>query len=435
MTPKSPVIYLPGLPSLSSRDIGLYKTIYDSRFDLVTQLDQAGYMVEDIDGQHPWLKTMVDYAEHSDGFLFTPMTALPENHPRFKREAAQRWFEFFSLVTGVHIGHKEKYGASGVAKPCIVMDPDGQWAMVVDVLRDLHNKGMFSSEVEEIVQVVRGNGSKGDYHTLNRDAIAVLRTILTEGKGKSRKDVHYLYPEKIFEPFRKNMPRHPFGIAIFGSASTKEQSYMDRTFALAEMAGLRGWRMITGAGNFGCMKAADSGFNQGKLEFNARWPDAPFKPAHVGVSSQAILQLEGPPPHLEQLVITNHIYDRMEVMIRGQKMSDPAQRTRDATKVLFVVPGGTGTLHELATLLQLATNGSMMKDRTIVIANFPSHLNPEQGFWDPLIKNARRLGFDSLFEVANTPEEAIAIADRVYQEWLLRHEEYRNLPHPVFCPA
>ena len=33
-----------------------------------------------------------------------------------------------------------------------------------------------------------------------------------------------------------------------------------------------------------------------------------------------------------------------------------------------------------------------------------------------------------------SPEEAIKIADKTYLEWLERHQEYSQLPHPVFNP-
>lgn len=436
MNPTEPFVYIPALPSLGSRDIALYGTIHDARINLVTQLAANGFHVHDIDGQRPWLKTMLKQADDATGFLFPPMTSLPEHHPRYQSEAAQRWFEFFSLTTGVHVGSREKY-LHGISKPCVVMDPDGQWDTAIGLLKDLQLKGMFSSSVEEIVQVVRGDpGQPQDYNTLNRQAIATLSSSISEKKGKTRTEVRYAYPEdRLFSPFRKRLNRHPFGIALFGSATTTEPGYRDGVAQLCAMTALRGWRMITGAGVYGCMGAADAGYEEGRRTFLTSYPSAPFQPSHIGISTQAILRLEGPPPHIDQLIITGDIYDRIKVMIKGQKGSDRKQRVRDAVKVLFISPGGTGTLHEFATLMQLATNGSMMDDRKVVILNLPSHLDPAQGFWDPLIRTAQRLGFASLFEVANTPEEAITIADRIYMEWLERHPEHKDLPHPALNPV
>jgi predicted Rossmann-fold nucleotide-binding protein len=425
-----PVIYIPGMPSLSSTDLTLYNTIHDARIDLVTQLDSNGFYVEDIDGANSWLKNMLSYAARSDGFLFPPMTSLPEGHPRYKAETAQRWFEFFSLVTGVHIGNREKYGKEGISKPCVVIDADGGWQLAVELLHDLREKGMFTSRVEDIIQLVSGDTQ--DFHALNRRAVEILRDALEQGKGKAHKEVTPFYPaEHRFDPFRSEGARHPFGVAIFGSATTPEESYKTQVHHLARLSALRGWRMTTGAGTMGCMGAADEGFNDGKIAFNKEHPDAPFKPAHVGVSTQYILRLEGPPKYLDQLIITDHIYDRMEVMIRGQKSSDPRSRARDASKVFFVVPGGTGTLHEFATLMQLATNGGMMKDRKVVLLNVASHLNPKEGFWGKLIDTAHKLGFAELFDIAHTPEEAISLADAHYQEWLAIRPEYKDLPRAI----
>lgn len=438
---KSPIVYLPGLPDLSSNDLPLYSQVHASRMDLVTQLSGRGFYIDKIDSQDSWLKNMMEHASGSDAFVFPPMTSLPEKHPGFQAEAAKRWFEFFSLITGVHVGSREKYLARGVSKPCIVMDPDGQWELAINLLRDLHDKGMFSSKVEDIVQVVKGDpDNKHDYHTLNHQAAHALEEALLQNKGKPQHAAHARYPEDhMFESFRKDVPRHPFGVAIFGSATTQEKSYKDGAFELGKLAGERGWRMVTGAGVDGCMGAADEGFEEGRKTFNQRYPYAPYKPSHIGVSTQAILRLEGPPKNLDQLIITDDIYDRMEVMIKGQKSQDENLRTRDAVRVVFVTPGGTGTLHEFATLMQLATNGSMMKGRTIVLLDTPNHLNPEHGFWEPLIETAKKLGFDSQFKVAKTPEEAIKIADEQYAKWIERHKDdpahkSQQLPHPVLNP-
>ena len=437
MTPSKPVIYLPGLPSFSSDDLETAHQIHESRFHLVKMLRDAGYHIEDIDGSDAWLKNMQQYVSGSDAFLFPPLTLLPESHPRFKAEAAKRWFEFFSLVTGAHIGDKEVFSRDGTrSKPCIIIDPDKQWEPALELLRDLHTKGMFSSKVEDIVRVVSPDAHIRDYHSLNTLAVDALNEVLQTGHGKKRGEtIRPLRAGELFVPMRKDMRRHPFGIAVFGSASTKEKSYMDAVEKTAELAGSRGWRMTTGAGNFGCMGAADRGFERGKRAFKLRYPDAPFEPAHVGVSTMPILQLEGPPEHLDQLIITDDIYERMEIMIRGQKSSTPNLRARDATRVLFIAPGGTGTLHELATLLQLATNGGMMKDRKIVLLNFPNHLNPSEGFWGQLITTAKKLGFSDMFEAAHSPGEAIAIADKIYIEWQQARPEHANLPHPVLHPG
>jgi predicted Rossmann-fold nucleotide-binding protein len=424
--PKKTKIYLPGLPNLGSEDLAQYQMIHDARLDLVTQLSVMGMEVPSIVGNHAWLKNMMVHAHNSDAFIFPPMTSLPESHPLYQSEAAKRWFEFFSLVTGVHVGNEEKYGNDGVSKPCIVMNPDGQWTPAIELLEDLSRKGMFTSNVNDIAQVVSGD---------NALAVHTLQKTIANKKGKSQKTVHTQYPSThAFTPFRNDLKRHHFGVAFFGSATTKETSYMDASFQLAEMIGKRGWRMVDGAGVDGCMGAADRGFHQGKLWFNAHYPDAPFKPAHVGVSTQAILRLEGPPKNLDQLIITEDIYDRMKVMIKGQKTEGWSQRLRDATKVCFVAPGGTGTLHEFATLMQLATGGSMMEGRTTVLLDFPNHLNPCEGFWDPLIATAKTLGFHKHFVVARSPEEAIAIADIAYDQWLERHDEFRLLPHPMINP-
>ncbi len=424
-------VYLPGLPSLSSDDLAHYILNQASRIDLVKQIAAANMHVADIDGAKPWVETMQDYASQSDAFLFPPMTSLPDNDPRFKIEAAQRWFEFFSLVTGMAIGSGEKFGKNGLSKPCVVMDPDGQWKLAIDLLKDLKAKGMFSSTVEDIVTVSDCPPDADDI-TMNRQAVNTLQQVMADKKGKSLASIHYDHPDEDFQAFREDVNRHPFGVAIFGSASTTEKSYLDAVSSFGKMLGERGWRMISGAGQRGCMNAADVGFGAGAKTFNQRYPQATFKPTHVGVSTMGILRLEGPPQNLSQLIISDNIYDRLKIMINGKRDANPLQRSRDATRVIVVTPGGTGTVHEFATMLQLATHGGMMNNRKIILLNVPSHLNPKEGFWDTLIATAKKLGFDNMFEVANSPEQAIEIADKAYQEWVQARPEHKNLPHPVF---
>jgi predicted Rossmann-fold nucleotide-binding protein len=432
-----PVIYLPGLADLGTDDFSLYKDMHVDRIDLTQKLIDAGMRLSSIDRTDAWLKNMVRHAKLSDAFLFPPLTSLPEDHPRFEAEAAQRWFEFFSITTGMHVGTDEKY-KDGVSKPCVVMDPNGQWASTIELLKDLSAKGMFSTRVEDIIQLVP-NAEHLSNEELNQTAVEMLSKAITEKRGMAQKAVHAKYTDDhMFEPFRnddiddKTRLRHPFGIAFFGSATTNVDSYKQASFDVAKMAGQRGWRMTSGAGTDGCMGAADRGFMEGKTEFNQRHPRATYKPAHIGVSTQSILRLEGPPDNLDQLIITDDIYERMKIMIKGKLSSDPKSRTRDATKVIFVAPGGTGTLHEFATLMQLVNNGSMMDGKKIVLLDTPSHLNPEEGFWGPLIKIAEKFGFRDNFEVARSPEEAIKIADDFYLDWLGTHPEFKNLPHLEF---
>ncbi|MFO0388924.1 MAG: LOG family protein [Alphaproteobacteria bacterium] len=433
MNEKRTTVYIPCLPALSSDDLSLYKEIHAAHLDLVEKLHSAGLRVGDIDGSRASLQSMMRHAAQSDAFIFPPMTSLKESHPKFKAEAAQRWFEFFSLVTGVHVGNKEKYGADDKAKPCVIMDPDGQWQLATELLDDIKAKGMFSSSVSDIVHVVNGVTKSLTYQERNDRAVKELCAIIAEGKGKTLKSVPKMYSrDTTFDAFRKTEHRHEFGIAMFGSASTKEKSYIDATYELAKRVGQRGWRMSTGAGNEGCMGAMDSGFTAGSEEFNRIYPDAPFKPAHVGASTQSILQIEGPPPGVSQLIITRNIYDRIHVMLKGNKSPDKTQRAKDTTKVVYVVPGGTGTLHEFAAMMQLALHSKDMQEKTIVLYNVPNHLNPREGFWDKLIETAKKLGFAEHCEIAATPDEAIAIGDREYKKWTERHPEYAALPHPVF---
>lgn len=442
---KKPVVYLPGVPDLENDDCDLNDEIMAARGNLARQLKDNGFRVKNTYNSNPRPKQMLGKAASSDAFLFPPMTSLPRDHHQFQPEAAQRWFEFFSIITGVHVGSREKYGSSGVSKPCVVMDPDGQWSAVTELLEDLHNKGMFSSKVDDIVHVVGKDEFAGhksvDYKLLNKLAVEKLSEVLRENKGKvkSNSEARFLADHNfhghrhIMTPEGKPIERHPFGVALFGSATTKVEPYLEATKKTAKLVAQRGWRMVTGAGCEGCMGAADKGFKIGSDWFKEHKPNARFTPAHIGVSTQDILRLEGPPDDLNQLIISDDIYQRMITMVRGQDDADSTKHLSDTVKVIFITPGGIGTLHEFATLMQLQTHGDMMDGRTVVFLNPPSHNQsknsggkPEK-FWDPLIRKAEELGFANMFKVADSPEEAMMIADQVYKEWAARQEKYPDL--------
>jgi len=434
--PDTPLkIYLPSVPDLPFADRELARHLNKARFDLIDRLVENGYAGDSILGERPWIRDMFDHSHKAGAFIFPPLATLPDEGGD-QAEALQRWFEFVSIVTGTHIGSRENYHPDGLAKPCVLMDPNGRWALAIDILKDLKAKGMFSSDMEDIARIVRGDpAAPDDYRALNAQAVDELKRALAEERRKSLKQITPMYGEDHHFPAgRKDIKRHPFGVAVFGSAMTKETSYLQCVHELGKLAGQRGWRMVSGAGNFGCMGAADVGFEEGRQQFNGAYPNALFKPAHVGVSTQAILRLEGPPKNLDQLIIAEDIYERMQIMIRGRQSPDAQQRTRDAVKVFYITPGGTGTLHEFATLMQLATNGGMMEGRTVVLLNPPSHIAPQEGFWKKLIETAQMLGFRSRFEVADSPQAALDIADRVYLAWQAGRPEHKNLPHPVFNP-
>ncbi len=125
---EKPIVYLPALPNTgveNKEDVTLLKAASAARFDLIDQLSEKGFEVHNILGPRPWLKNMLKHAAgirtHS---YFRPQSVWMKNHKRHQSEAAQRWFEFFSLITGDACRAARKASRNGIAKPCIVMGPD-----------------------------------------------------------------------------------------------------------------------------------------------------------------------------------------------------------------------------------------------------------------------------------------------------------------------
>src|SRR5688572_3189421 len=91
-------IFLPRLPELSSDHIDLDDKLNHERSNLVRALRAGKLYVANTKGKSPWLKDIHEHFNEPDAYILSPLTHYS------RAEKAQRWFEFFSLVTGIHIG-------------------------------------------------------------------------------------------------------------------------------------------------------------------------------------------------------------------------------------------------------------------------------------------------------------------------------------------
>ncbi|MFI3239125.1 MAG: TIGR00730 family Rossman fold protein [Bacteroidales bacterium] len=172
-------------------------------------------------------------------------------------------------------------------------------------------------------------------------------------------------------------------ITIFcASSPNTPQLYIDAAYQLGGELAKRGIGCICGAGVSGLMAAVTDG--------------ALAEGGHViGVIPQFMVDNNWKHPNLSEEVITDDMHSRKQYM----------NNNSDAT---IALPGGVGTIEELMEIICWRQLG--LYHKPIVIVNIG-------GFFDPLIalfenaisQSLMRKSDAKLWEVANTPEEAIDI--------------------------
>lgn len=174
-------------------------------------------------------------------------------------------------------------------------------------------------------------------------------------------------------------------ICVFcASASGLPEVYLDAARRLGTEMGRHGHRLVYGGGNVGLMReVAHSVHTAGGEVF--------------GAIPRSLVERELAYGPADELVVTETLRERKAEM--------------DARADAFVaLPGGFGTMEELLEVLTLRQ--LRLHDRPIVLVNAGD-------FWDPFLAMVRAMisqgfapeGEGFLFEVAKTPEDAVALVE------------------------
>ena len=170
-------------------------------------------------------------------------------------------------------------------------------------------------------------------------------------------------------------------ISIYCASSTQiNKEYIDSAYRLGEILAQNGIITIYGGGSVGSMGAiADAVLlNKGHL---------------VGVIPRFMMELEWGHPSATEM----HVVDTM---------AERKQQFIDKADAIVALPGGTGTLEELAEAISLKKLGLCPKPIVILNTN---------GFYDHFIKFIEQMIHEhfmrkehiELFSVANKPEEVL----------------------------
>jgi uncharacterized protein (TIGR00730 family) len=173
-------------------------------------------------------------------------------------------------------------------------------------------------------------------------------------------------------------------VCVFCASSSQIKNiYLDTAFKLGEILAKQGIEVIYGGGSIGSMGSLANGVlqNNGRL---------------VGVIPQFMMKLEWGNPNVSEMFVVNTMAERKEQMIKN-------------VDAVIVLPGGTGTLEEMAEVISLKKLGLFQKP--IVILNTDGFFDHFFEFIDRMVEdNFVRPEHRRLYNIASSPENVIKAA-------------------------
>jgi len=326
------------------------------RADMFRKLYVEGWDIYNANGdQRITLANIEAKIIEADAFVFTPAATLED------------MFKAVSVFVGYQTMDENLTG-----KPTAILNSDGSWQPVFDVLQWLHEMGTISQNYQDFLVAV-------DTLDALPGELAKLRAKGTPDAGRERH--HTLAGVAAFDT---PAPDGLLGnVCVFCSATLETPAYIADGEAFgAELARNR-FGCVSGAGKTGIMGAVVRGTASA-----GGWSG--------GSNVPHIIELEGLPEGLSSFWLRPDIYTRMEVMI-------------ERSDAFVIFPGGAGTLQEFLALMIFKHHGHpLMHGKPVVIYN---RLDEEKGvrFWDPLIRDFSNLCQTCDFTVADSPGDILPL--------------------------
>lgn len=291
----------------------------------------------------------------SDAFVFTPNATLED------------MFKAVSIFVGYQTLDENLTG-----KPTAILNNDGSWNRLFEVLQWLHDMGTISQKYEEFLVSVESPS----------DLLGELEKLRAQGIPDAGRERHHDLAGVT--PYDNPPPAELHGnVCIFCSATLEKPAYLADGEAFGAELANQNYGCVSGAGKTGIMGAVVRG-SAGAGGWSG------------GSNVPHIIELEGLPEGLSSFWLRPDIYTRMEVMI-------------EHSDAFVIFPGGAGTLQEFLALMIFKHHGhEMMHGKPVVIYN---RLDEDSGarFWDPLIQHFKGLCKDCDFTVANSLDEILPL--------------------------
>lgn len=313
-----------------------------------------------------------------------------------KRAEEDFWrnlYIFTSLLVGEQT--RDKYVLN---KPIKLLNPDGAFDGLVQMVNDFHAMGTVKEFPKDLFHEVKSVDS----------AVAEL-----EENRKSY--LRYQPPELKTHEEGYDSPKG-FNVAIFCSATNESGHLTSSAASLAEELCKRNFGIVTGAGGVAMMGAITDKVDELRHAGTMEEP-----PHHTGATVYHLMHKEATKRGvIQKLTITPSIYERMEVMIK-------------ASQAFVIMPGGTGTIQELAALVMLKQRAvsnpsdhyavNLMKGKEIVIYNCPVGTD-HKGFYDDFLKHIPKEDYKKLgIHVYTREEDVLKKMDELHAQAASQNEQ------------
>jgi len=326
------------------------------RADLMKLLYAGGWDIYNANGdQRITLSNIEGKIIESDAFVFTPSATLED------------MFKAVSIFVGY-----QTLDANLTGKPTAILNTDGSWNRLYEVLHWLQRMGTISQKVEDFLVAVDSPD----------DLLAKLAELRSQGIPDAGRERHHALAgvAGYDTPAPNDLNGH---VCVFCSATLENSAYLADGVAFGAQLAREKYGCVSGAGRTGIMGAVVKGTAEA-----GGWSG--------GSNVPHIIELEGLPDGLSSFWLRPDIYTRMEVMI-------------ERSNAFVIFPGGAGTLQEFLALMIFKHQGHpMMHNKPIVVYN---RLDDASGarFWEPLIQQFTDLCSTCDFTVADRLEDIMPL--------------------------
>lgn len=187
----------------------------------------------------------------------------------------------------------------------------------------------------------------------------------------------------------------PLSITIYAASSRKvDQKYFEATRSLAKVLLSKNTRIIYGGGAVGLMGAIADTYIEGRGQI-------------TGVIPEFMVKVEWAHPQVKDMVIVHDMHERKKKLIEN-------------TDAIIALPGGTGTLEELAEVITLKRLGKFNKP--IILLNTDGFYNPLDAFFHKMAEenflnkehlkmwtliDSPKVFWEKFMKIPNWPNDAI----------------------------
>lgn len=173
-------------------------------------------------------------------------------------------------------------------------------------------------------------------------------------------------------------------VCVYCASSTKiDPAYTEAARCLGTLLGIRGIRVVNGAGNMGLMGTV----SDAALAAGGRV---------TGVIPRFMVEQRWHHTGLSELIVTEDMHERKRTMLR---LAD----------AVIALPGGCGTLEELLEAITWKQLGLYLNP--IVILNLKGYYDPLLAMFDRAIgEHFMGVRHAGLWQVARSPQEAVELA-------------------------